>query len=631
MARPELPTLGPDRDLGAPAPESGDASARRVRSWVIRSLVLVAFAVLTFQLWRLQVVEGRLHRAAAEGNRLRVAPVTPLRGVIYDRNLVPLAVNAPTFVVTVTEADLPAGRRSRILEETGRLLGITKEEIESTIRSKTRDATPFTPVTIKEDVPREVALRLEEQSWGLPGVNVRVATIREYLDGPVFAHVMGYMMLPTDEEYTSRYRPEGYEPDQRVGAAGVEQIYEAELHGKPGARLFEVDAAGRPLRDIQERASDPGQRLVLTLDAELQRQVHGLIEGRLAPGTSGVGIVMDPRNGEVLAMVSLPSYDPNVFAQPTRDAEISKLLQDPGLPLFHRAVAGQYPPGSTFKLITGLAALEERIVTRDTRVNCAGGLRIPNPYDPRQSTWLPDWAPLGILDFVQGLAQSCNVYFYTLGGGYEKIEGLGSERLGRYGRRLGYGEVTGIDLPSEATGQVPSAEWKVANFGEAWMPGDTYNMSIGQGFVLATPLQVANLTNAVATGGTFYRPRLMRGVLDAEGQSVREMGPSLLRRVTLRPDTLSAVRDGMVAAMGTNQASPFRIQGLNVAGKTGTAEFAGPKNAQGIGPTHGWFTAYAPAENPRVAVTVFIERGGGPGDALPLAMDVLRAYFARYP
>jgi penicillin-binding protein 2 len=534
-------------------------------------------------------------------------------------------------VVTVTEADLPAGRRSRILEETGRLLGITKEEIESTIRSKTRDATPFTPVTIKEDVPREVALRLEEQSWGLPGVNVRVATIREYLDGPVFAHVMGYMMLPTDEEYTSRYRPEGYEPDQRVGAAGVEQIYEAELHGKPGARLFEVDAAGRPLRDIQERASDPGQRLVLTLDAELQRQVHGLIEGRLAPGTSGVGIVMDPRNGEVLAMVSLPSYDPNVFAQPTRDAEISKLLQDPGLPLFHRAVAGQYPPGSTFKLITGLAALEERIVTRDTRVNCAGGLRIPNPYDPRQSTWLPDWAPLGILDFVQGLAQSCNVYFYTLGGGYEKIEGLGSERLGRYARRLGYGELTGIDLPSEAAGQVPSAEWKAANFAEAWMPGDTYNMSIGQGFVLATPLQVANLTNAVATGGTFYRPRLMRGVLDAEGQSVREMAPSLLRRVTLRPDTLSPVRDGMVAALGTTQASPFRIQGLNVAGKTGTAEFAGPKNAQGIGPTHGWFTAYAPAENPRVSVTVFIERGGGPGDALPLAMDVLRAYFARYP
>jgi penicillin-binding protein 2 len=236
---------------------------------------------------------------------------------------------------------------------------------------------------------------------------------------------------------------------------------------------------------------------------------------------------------------------------------------------------------------------------------------------------------MGVLDFVGGIAQSCNVYFYTLGGGHGPIAGLGSERLARYARVLGYGDLSGIDLPAEAPGRVPTQDWKASSVGEQWFPGDTYNMAIGQGYVLATPLQVANVTNAIANGGTYYRPHVVRAVLDADGRTLREVPPQVMSRVTLKPETLSVIRDGMVAVLDTEQSRRNKIPAIVVAGKTGTAEFPGPKDAKGIGPTHGWFTAYGPAEAPRISLTVFVERGGGPSDALPIAMDILREYFGQ--
>ncbi len=590
-----------------------------------------AFAFLTLQLWRLQIVEGVVHRAAADDNSLRPVTIPALRGVIYDRNLTPLAVNAPMFAVTITEADVPVARRSQIVRQTAAVLGIAPEEIEQALKFKTRGEQPFAPVTIKENVPREVALALEERSWQLPGVSVRVGTIRQYTDGPTFAHVLGYMALPRPEEYTHRYKLEGYDPSERVGTTGVEQVYESELHGRPGGRVVEVDVAGRPVRQLDEQPPESGRRLVLSLDGELQRTAYEALNSRLETIGSGVAVVMDPRNGEVLSLVSVPSYDDNVFALPNQDAEISGLLADPKLPLFDRALAGQYPPGSTFKLVTGIGALEEGVANRNTRIDCNGGLRIPNPYNPSLSTFLPDWGIMGVLDFVQGLAQSCNVYFYTLGGGFGPIDGLKAERLGRYARMVGYGQPTGIDLPSEAIGRVPSPAWKQAALGDEWVPGDTYHMSIGQGAVLATPVQVASLTNALATGGTFYRPHVVRSIVDSDGRVVREVGAEITRKVALKPETLAAMKDGMMAVMETPQARPYNNLGIRVAGKTGTAEYAAPKDGSAIGPTHGWFTAYAPAEDPRVSVTVFVEHGGGPTDALPLAIDIMRAYFARYP
>lgn len=621
---------GVDAPVAVPRlPGEGPRVSLRYRA--ARGALLLAFMLLTIQLWRLQIINTGAYRDAAEGNRLRLSSIQSLRGVIYDRNLTPLAVNSPSFRVTITDADLPTARRAEVLAETERMLGMAAGEIEQTLRTKGRGLPPFTPVTVRENVPRDTALALEERSWALPGVQVTVATVREYIDGPLFLHLLGYMVLPPPEEYSQRYQAQGYGLDERVGASGVEATYEAELRGRPGTRLVEVDVGGRPLREIEEAAPEPGHSLVLTIDAQLQRTVHDVLVSRLAPNTSGVAIVMDPRDGSVLSMASIPTYDANAFSTPDRGDEVARLLSDQTLPLFDRTIAGQYPPGSTFKLVTGIGALEEGIVTRDTRINCNGGLRIPNPYNPRLSTLLPDWGVLGVLDFVQGLAQSCNVYFYTLGGGFGEIEGLGSERLARYARMLGYGEPTGIDLPSEAAGRVPDSRWKLQQVGETWLPGDTYNMAIGQGYVLATPLQVANVTNSVAMGGVQYRPRLAQAVVDGEGNRLRSLEPQILRQVTFRPATLSAVRDGMAAVLDAREARPFQIPGMKVASKTGTAEFVGPRDARGNLPTHGWFTAYAPADNPQVSVTVFVERGGGPADALPLAMELLKHYFERYP
>jgi penicillin-binding protein 2 len=301
------------------------------------------------------------------------------------------------------------------------------------------------------------------------------------------------------------------------------------------------------------------------------------------------------------------------------------LIEDSRLSLFNRAIAGQYPPGSTFKLVVGIGALQEGVANRSTRIRSDGGLRVPNPYDPRRFTWFPDWAALGDLNFVQGLALSSNVYFATLAGGFGDFRGLEEDRLARYARLLGYGERTGIDLPSEEAGRVPTPAWKLANFAEGWFTGDTYNMAIGQGFVLATPLQVAAVTNAIANGGTLVRPHVARALLDQEGRVLRSFTPPT-RELALRRDVVPLMREAMLETLNTSQLASQRLPQVRVGGKTGTAEFLGPRDARGNLPTHAWFTAFAPYEAPEMAVTVFVERGGSSTNAVPIAMEIVRAY-----
>lgn len=587
----------------------------------------MAFGLIILQLWRLQVLESPRHGEAAEENRLRLLSIPPPRGVIYDRAGRILASNAANFVISVVEADLPSERRQRVLERLGGLLGTTAEDLERLIQAKRVSGDAFASIPLRNHVPREVVLAVEEHGWEMPGIQVTVEAVREYPDGELLGHVLGYLVQPSAEEYERMYRAEGYALSDQVGVAGVEATYEALLRGSRGGRLVEIEVGGRPLRELGVVPPDPGQNLQLTIDLALQRTVTDILKLRLAPGSSGVAIVMDPRNGELLALASLPGFDPNVFSQPERDGEVAALLADGRLRLFHRALAGQYPPGSTFKLVVGIAALQEGVATRNTRIRSNGGLRVPNPYNPRLSTWFPDWAALGDMNFVQGLALSSNVYFATLAGGFEAFQGLGAEAVARYGRLLGYGAPTGVDLPSEEAGRVPTPAWKLANFGEAWLTGDTYNMAIGQGFALATPLQVANLTNAIANGGILVRPHVGRAVLNQDARLIRDLAPPPLRQLDLGPGVLPLIREGMLGTLDTERLKGFKLPGIRVAGKTGTAEFVGPRDARGNLPTHGWFTAFAPYEDPRLAVTVFIERGGGPADAVPLAMEIFRAYF----
>ncbi|MBI4213773.1 MAG: penicillin-binding protein 2 [Chloroflexi bacterium] len=592
-------------------------------------MLILAFSFLALGLWRLQLVQGQAHGRAAERNAIRLNTIPAPRGVVYDRGGQILAENAPVFVVSLVEADLPENRRVEVLDRLARLLGTTRTALERTLDQRRVPGDVFFPVRLRSHLERSLALTLEQEGWELPGVRVSVESARQYPEGDLLSHVLGYLTQPSPGEFEQKYRGEGYSISSLVGASGVEATYESALRGSDGARLSEVDAGGRPLGELGVVPPIPGGNVKLTIDLNLQRSATNILRAKLQPGSSGAAILADPRTGEILALVSLPTFDANVFSRPDSEGDILTLLQDPSLPLFHRAIAGQYPPGSTFKLAVGIGALQEGVASRNTQIRSEGGLRVPNPYNPRLFTWFPDWAVLGDMNFIRGLALSSNVYFATLAGGFGDFQGLGVDRVAQYARLVGYGAATGIDLPSEEAGRVPTPTWKVENFGEGWLTGDTYNMAVGQGFVLATPLQVANVTNAIANNGTMMRPHVAQAVLDQGGRTIEAVPREVIRQLGVRSDVIQVIREGMISTLEQDRVRAFQIPGVKVAGKTGTAEYVGPRDAAGNLPTHGWFTGFAPAEDPQVTVTVFLEKGGGPTDAVPIAMDMLRAYLER--
>ena len=617
---------------------------------LFRVVVVVVFAGLATQLWRLQVVEGREHRKRAEENHIREVRLPAPRGVIYDRQLLEgksriLASNAPIFLVSIVPADLPKGREEEVYERLGVLIAVPPAQIRAQVAKRQADNEPFTPVPIKSGLQRSVALKVDEARLELPGVSVSVESTRRYAEGELFSHLIGYTALisPTllpPEQYRRLTSPEGgYSVNDRIGADGIEEKYESLLRGRYGRKRLEVEASGRQRELGVAEAPRPGSNLVLTVDLDLQRYADQVLREGLHNSPTGAAIVTDPRNGEILALVSQPGYDNNVFTDESRDDELASLLTDPSQPFFHRAAAGLYPPGSTFKLITAIAALQEGVASRDTVIESRGAIYFDNDRFPgaNASQRLPEWNSqgLGRLNFIQAIANSSNIYFFILGGGFEKEYpsgplklGLGNDRIARYARMFGYGAPTGIDLTDEAYGTVPDESWKLSKLNETWFKGDTYNMSIGQGFVQATPLQVANATNAFANGGTLYQPHLLRAVVDADGQVSQMIEPRVIRTVDVEPRHLETMREAMESGFSSGALlPPYRIPGLRVAGKTGTGEFAGEVNAQGELPTHGWFTGFAPADDPKISVTVFVERGSGSKDAAPIAMRILRHYF----
>jgi penicillin-binding protein 2 len=607
------------------------------RLLMIQLIAVTLFVILLAQLWRLQIVEGHSFRQLADINRFRVSPVEAPRGIIYDRNHQILASNTPSFTVTVVPAALPKddpGGVSRVYADLGQLLSMTPADIEAKINNRKGD--DFTPVSVKSDVNRDVVMRVEEKHLKLPGVLVVPESSRLYPFGALTSHILGYMLPITEEDLAAKQAdPEaGYQAYDKLGATGVEAAYENELRGKPGKKLYEVDATERPVADLRVDGPDPGHNLTLTLDVNLQRDVEKILQAGMKKSLYAVAIVMDPRNDQILAMVSTPSYDNNLFAAGIRESDLQNLLNDPRKPMIDYAIGGTFPPGSTFKLVTSAGALQEGIANANTVIDCPGYLMVPNQYNPALSQRLADWGAFGKLNFVQGLADSSDVYFYTLGGGTPTFPGLGNDRLATYANFMGYGAPTGIDLPGEVSGLIPTNKWKQATWAEQWLTGDTYNMSIGQGFVLATPLQVANATNAIANGGHLLKPQIVAGISDSEDQLIKTIEPQEIRRIPVDQQNLDLINQGMQAVVrntiaGENLA-PFNVPELKVAGKTGTAEYAGPKDANGIAPTHGWFTAFAPYDNPQVSVTVFLQSAGS-SDAVPVAMDILKRYFHYTP
>lgn len=616
-----------------------ERSFLRIRLLVVKVLIALVFLGLAVQLWRLQIVQGEAFRSQADRNRFRLVSVDAPRGVIYDRHQHILVRNEPSFTVSVVPADLPPEDEDRVFKRLSELLQmpIASSGIRELVDAGR--ATPFVSVPLKSRVPREVAFIIEEEHLDLPGVQVEVEPVRRYLTGPLTAHLLGYMgRIPAErlQDYLNQPNAD-YEIYDRVGLTGIEYTYEAQMRGRKGLKHIEVDALGREVRVVSQPAPpQPGDNLILTLDLELQEAAEKALRKGMerVRSQSGVVIVMNPQTGEVLAMVSLPSYDNNLFAGGISPEDYARLAGDPLLPLFNRAISGEYPIGSTFKIVPAAAGLQEGVITRRTLITDPGIILVPNKYfpdDPTQAQPFYCWkkAGHGPLNVVEGLAQSCDVFFYQVAGGYRDFNGLGAERLIEYARLFGFGEPTGIALLGESAGLVPDDRWKRHVRGEVWVTGDTYNMAIGQGDFLATPLQLLNATAAVANGGTLYRPQLVYQVVDAEGRIVQSFTPQVIRELPIAPEHLATVREGLRGAVthGTAYWAGLPTE-VEVAGKTGTAEFFGPLDEEGHLPTHAWFTAFAPYQDPEVALVVFVA-GGGEGSAVaaPIAAEILRAYF----
>ncbi len=619
---------------------------------LIKIAAVVAFVILLARLWQLQIIGGERYRVLADRNRLRLVQVDAPRGVIYDRWGRILARNIPSYEAVIVPADLPEdeAKRREVLAHLSRLLYPTvgkapghlrPADVDPDLLTRVREGmkNPYQPIVVGKRLSEDVAFLIRQEHLSLSGVHVRVKALRQYESGPLFSHVVGYVgNIPAEK--SEEYEAKGYDPARdKVGLMGIEYTFEPYLRGQKGRKLIEVDVAGREIRTIgREYPPVPGNSLYLTLDMDLQAAVEeALREGiEKAHSDSGVAIVMDPRNGQILAMVSLPSYDNNLFAEGISAEEYRRLQEDPRRPLVNHAISGQYPPGSTFKIVPAVAALEEGVISSRTTVKCDGVLWVPNKYfpdDPSKAQPFYCWIHKlhkghGLLNVVEALVHSCDIFFYVVAGGYGDFQGLGLERLTHYARLFGLGEKTGIDLPGESPGLVPSARWKRLNYAENWVTGDTYNLAIGQGFLLVTPLQILNATAVIANGGTLYRPQLVYKIVNSEGEVVKSFHPEVIRRIPISDETLALVRRGLRDAVTRGTATRTNWPDIAVAGKTGTAEFPGPRDAKGNLPTHAWFTAFAPYDDPKIALVVFIE-GGGEGSvaAVPVAAKIIRYYF----
>jgi penicillin-binding protein 2 len=551
--------------------------------------------------------------------------VLPLRGLIYDRNGAPLVQNVANYTAVITPADLPDEHEDEVFARLGEVLNMPAQEIAQKAREE--DGNPYEAVVIKDELDRDTALVLKELTPNLPGVELRVEARRRYPSGDLTSHIVGYVGRISQEEYAS-LRPRGYILNDQVGKTGIEDDYEDVLRGKPGEELAEVDASGRQLDVLDARAAQPGQSVFLTIDLELQRKVTEALRDYMGSSDNATAVVMDVHSGEILAMVSLPAFDNNLFSSAISQQELDDLLNQPGKPLVNHAIAEMYPPGSTFKTITGLAALQEGVATTGTVITSKGYITVENEYDPNVVYYFRDWAALGALDFYRGVAMSSDVYFYYLAGGKadEGFRGLGEDRLARYARAFGLGELTGVDLPGESPGIVPDARWKEENWGETWYVGDTYSFGIGQGYLAVTPLQLVNAVASIANGGELLQPRLVKEIQDDHGNTVAAFGPEVRRQVPVNPDYLAVMREAMRQSVDSGVASSAKVAGLSIAGKTGTAEF-GEQHADGKYDTHGWFVGFAPFEDPEIAVAVFVQRGGGFQNAAPAAARIFDYYF----
>lgn len=564
--------------------EPRTASRRLARFVTFGVVAALVFGLLGTRLFYLQIIRGGDFGALADRNSRIEEALPSTRGLIYDRTGQLLVRNVPTFAVKIRPADLPMELRGEVV---GRLAGLLGEDPADIIA--TLDANPgsrFDYVRVASDVPEETARLIAESHLDLPGVQVVVEARREYPYGPLLSQILGYTGRIDATEY-GRLRSSGYLPDDVIGKAGVEAVYESALRGRYGAQVVERDARGRQLQVLQTiREPVPGASLELSIDTHEQELAERALRWgmQMAKLKRGVIIVMNPQTGEILAMVSLPTYDNNLFARGISRTDFQRLLEDPNKPLLNHAIQEQFPPGSTYKLVTATGGLADAKITPRQRLQTKAYLTIGTTrfYDWNRRGWGP-------CDLYCGFSHSSDTYFYQVAGM------LGIDRLAYWAHEFGFGEPTGIDLPGEAAGIVPSNQWKLDTLGQPIYPGEVYQAGIGQGYDAVTPLQLLNAYAALANGGTLYQPQVVRRIIAADGSVIQDFEPKVIRKLDVSPEILRTMRRAARTVVTSRHTYNLVDLPIVVAGKTGTAEY-GLRDAKGHLPFHSWFVAFVPKD-----------------------------------
>jgi penicillin-binding protein 2 len=565
---------------------------------IIGYIIIAGFLVLLIRLWQLQILQGAEFRKISESNRLRVIGIPAPRGIIYDRNGIPLVKNIPYFCASL----IPGEFDEENVRGVARLLGMSDEEVENKL-SKNGES-PFSPVKLKEGLSLSEVSYIEARRSEFPGLMIEVEVSRGYILGKTGAHLVGYLgkMTPAQSK-DPKFRD--VPRDAFIGQWGVEKLYDKTLRGIAGQRIIEVDALGREIRLLQEKPPVKGTDITLSVDIALQEAADKAFEGR-----TGAMVAIQPDTGEVLGYVSSPAFDPNKFVNGITREEWESLSSDKDLPMLNRAIQSQYPPGSTFKIIMAIAGLETGVINESTKVDCRGGISFGRWHF---GCWRKGGH--GSVSLHRALVESCDVFFYEVG------KRLGIDKIYEYASRFGLGKTTGIPLGSEKKGLIPNTKWKMEAKKAQWYLGETFVNSIGQGYVLTTPVQMADMMAAVANGGNVYRPSLLKG-----------SRPILLMKAGVKPETLEAVKAGLRDVVngpsGTALAAKSGI--TTIGGKTGTAQVVGLRKGSSLSEKfrdHAWFVAFAPVEKPQVAMSVLVEHGGHGGSAAaPIAKKAIEAY-----
>jgi penicillin-binding protein 2 len=578
--------------------------------------VILILAILYFRTFQLQIINAKEFQIKSEANKFFVSKIRAERGVIYDQNFKQLVFNRPSFDLVVKKSNLPKEEREKekILREISLILKMDLEKLKEKLNF------PEEKIKIAENLDLQTLIILETKIEQFPGFEIEKNIKREYLEGETISHLIGYL---------GKNDPEGKE--------GIENFYDRILRENQGKILIERDAKGRILSQKISELPKPGKSLVLWLDFDLQKKIKEEMEKKIKElgAKGGAAVALDPNTGGVLSLVSLPSFDNNLFSRGISQEEWDKLKKDPKNPLLNRAVAGQYLLGSTVKPFIALAALEERIISQNKKIDCQGKIEIPHRYNPEIIYKFGDWTIHGLTDVRKAIAESCNVFFYTIGGGYKNQEGLGPSRIKRYLETFGFGKLVETDfpIPSFATGLIGNPEWKKEKFGESWWDGDTYNLSIGQGYILTTPLQVARAYAAIANGGKLLKPKFVKEIVDEEKNVIETIPSEIEREIFIDPKNFQIVREGMrwaVTGENSPHASALSLNTLSVssAAKTGTAQV--PKkdcpDCYNV-----WISVFAPYENPKIVLTIMLEdvKGKLSGVVVPIAKEVLNWYFSK--